>query len=95
MAPYALAYALEGQWEQALAMAQEVSPDPTGKAVIAKLAAKTQLGDIQALQDAIESADKGQGADLRRQVLKVLDHAGADVDSVTSVLDASGGAEAE
>jgi hypothetical protein len=89
MAPVALAYALEGQWERALRTAQEVVSDSTGKAVIAELAAKTQLGDIQALQDAIASAGEERGADLRQQVFKVLDHAGADVGLVSSVLDTS------
>jgi hypothetical protein len=52
------------------------------------------LGDVQALKNSIESAGEEKGADLRRQVLKVLEHAGADVGAVefdlaTSASDAS------
>lgn len=94
MAPFALSYALQGEWETALTVAHELTSDPTGQAVIAELAAKTQLGDVQALKNSIESAGEEKGADLRRQVLKVLEHAGADVGAVefdlaTSASDAS------
>jgi hypothetical protein len=87
MAPLALAYALTGRWEEALGTATDVGRDPTGKAVIAELSARSHAGDVQALRTALDAADDQSRSQLRAQVLKVLKEGGADVVAIEEALD--------
>jgi len=66
-----------------------VGRDPTGKAVVAGLAAHAQLGNVDPLRIAIGSVDPSEGAALRDQVMMVLTHGGADVAAIAASLDAA------
>jgi len=83
LAPLALAHALEGEWEAALIQANRLQEDPTGKALIARLASQAALGDTQALREAVDA----EGPALEAQVMKVLEHGDADVGAIRSILD--------
>ena len=89
VAPLALAYALLGDWEAALQHSQMVGRDPTGKAVLAGLAAHAQLGNIDPLRIAIGAVSPEEGASLRNQVLIVLERGGADVASISAAIDST------
>lgn len=82
VAPLALAYALEGQWESADSMARGIGSDPTGKAVLVRLASAAALGDIEPLRAATTDAP----AAMLDQVMTVLRQGGADVDSIRKAL---------
>jgi len=87
MAPLALAYALNGQWEQAKVGASKIVRDPTGKAALASLAARAHEGDVASLRIAIASAGPEDGARLRSQVLMVIERGGGDAAAVSMALD--------
>jgi hypothetical protein len=87
VAPLALAHALVGEWENALDRSKTVGRDPTGKAVIAGMAAHAQMGNIDPLRIAIGAASPAESAALREQVMMVLTHGGGDVDRVQAQLD--------
>jgi hypothetical protein len=87
MAPLALAYALEGQWQKAQAESAKIKRDPTGKAALAGLAAAAHLGDVGVLHSAIAAAGPEQGPKLRAQVLTVIARGGGDTAAIASALD--------
>lgn len=72
LAPLALAYAAVGRWDDAESTAGEVGADPTGKAVVVRVAAAARRGDLQPLYT--EGGDRV--AALARQVAWLLDRAG-------------------
>jgi protein O-mannosyl-transferase len=82
VAPLALAHALTGEWSKAQQLAATVGQDPTGKAVIASLAASVALGDAGPLQAAMNGATPEQARRLKAQVMQVLTAGGAEVDAV-------------
>jgi len=82
LAPLALAHALEGQWSVAASIASGIGPDPTGKALLVRLASAAALGDTEPLREATRDAPVG----LRAQVMTVLRQGGADVDSIGKAL---------
>jgi len=83
VAPLALAYALTGDWPRALLRASKVDTDPTGKAILARLAAQAALGKVQPLKEATSGPD---GQRLLAQVLLVLRRGGADVGAIELAL---------
>ena len=83
VAPLALAYALTGDWAKALQRSAKVDTDPTGKAILARLASQAAMGDVQPLKEATSGPD---GERLLAQVLLVLRRGGADVDGIQSAL---------
>ena len=87
VAPLALAHALEGNWEAAMRHSASVGRDPTGKAVVANLAAHAATGDVDLLRIAVGAVDQAEGASLRSQVMRVLEVGGADVQSIAQALD--------
>lgn len=82
MAPLALAHALEGEWNAAMRRAEGIESDPTGKAVVARLAAAAALGDLEPLRRAATE----QGPQLVDQVFMVLSRGGADTESIRASL---------
>jgi hypothetical protein len=82
MAPLALAHALEGEWTAAMGRAEGIESDPTGKAVVARLAAAAALGDLEPLRRAATE----QGPQLVDQVFMVLTRGGADTESIRANL---------
>jgi hypothetical protein len=89
VAPLALALALEGEWEEANEYAQSVGSDPTGKAVIVRLAAQAQAGNLKPLNDAMNTTDGVGAMQIQKQVIRVLEHAGAQ-EAVARILDSAG-----
>jgi len=87
VAPLALAHALVGNWEAAKRHSVSVGRDPTGKAVVANLAARAATGDVDSLRIAVGAADSPDGAALRSQVLQVLQVGGADAQAIAAELD--------
>ena len=87
VAPLALAHALVGNWEAAKRHSTSVGRDPTGKAVIANLAARAATGDVDTLRIAVGAAKGPEGASLRSQVMQVLEHGGVDTTAITAALD--------
>ena len=87
VAPLALAHALVGDWDAAIRRSTSVGRDPTGKAVVANLAARAATGDVDPLRIAVGAASKAEGASLRAQVMQVLDYGGADVEAIARALD--------
>ena len=82
VAPLALAHALEGEWSAAARTARTVATDPTGKALVARLAASAAMGDLVPLERARDS----EGLGLVNQVMMVLDRGGADADAIREQL---------
>ena len=78
VAPLALAYALEGEWASAIRTAQVIPTDPTGKALVARLAAGAAMGDLEPL----ERARDAEGPGLVDQVMVVLARGGADAEAI-------------
>ena len=72
---------------QRFAAPARVGRDPTGKAVVANLAARAATGDVDPLRIAVRAASKAEGASLRAQVMRVLDYGGADVEAIARALD--------
>jgi len=87
VAPLALAHALTGSWESAKRHSSSVGRDPTGKAVVANLAARAATGDVDPLRIAVGAAAETDGANLRSQVMQVLEFGGADVQAIAQELD--------
>ena len=83
VAPVALAHALVGEWDESLSQASRLDEDPTGKALIARLASQAALGDVQPLREAIER----DGPALADQVMKVLKHGQADLGPIRAQVD--------
>jgi hypothetical protein len=63
-------------------MARGIGSDPTGKAVLVRLASAAALGDIEPLREATTDAPAG----MLDQVMTVLRQGGADVDSIRKAL---------
>ncbi len=82
MAPLALAHALEGQWAVAAEIVEGIGKDPTGKAVLVRLAASAAGGDTEPLRQAGET----EGPRLVEQVMRVLTRGGADVEAVREAI---------
>jgi hypothetical protein len=83
VAPLALAYALTGDWGKALQRSAKVGADPTGKAILARLAAQAAMGDVQPLSEATADPD---GERLLAQVMLVLRRGSADVVAIQAAL---------
>lgn len=75
LAPLALALALTGQWEEAEARAAEVGVDPTGKAVLVRIAAAARRGDFAPFEAAAAGQPEARAA-LAAQVARVLEQGG-------------------
>lgn len=84
LAPLALAYAVLGRWDEAESTANEVDADPTGKAVVVRVAAAARRGDLQPLFD--EGGNRVEA--LAPQVAWVLERAG-EVEAAQRVRDAA------
>jgi hypothetical protein len=87
MAPLALAYALDGQWEKARTESAKIKRDPTGKAALAGMAAIAHEGDVDALRLAIAAAGPERGPKLRAQVLTVIARGGGEPAAISQALD--------
>jgi hypothetical protein len=74
LAPTALGLALGGRWDEALSLANEVERDPTGKAVLVRLAGAVRAGDTDPLRQM--AAASPEGGRLIEMVAALLDAAG-------------------
>lgn len=72
LAPLALAYAAVGRWGEAEVTAMEVDADPTGKAVVVRVAAAARRGDLEPLR----AAGGTRVGELAAQVVWLLEQAG-------------------
>jgi len=75
-APMALAMALTGDWSAAETMAISIGSDPTGKAVLVRLAAAARRGDMAPLHGEMEAAGSPAGEGLLNQVATLIAFSG-------------------
>jgi hypothetical protein len=76
LAPMALAMALTGDWAAAESTARSVGDDPTGKAVLVRLAAAARRGDLAPLHGEMEAAGSPAGEGLLNQVARLIAFSG-------------------
>jgi hypothetical protein len=76
LAPMALAMALTGDWAAAESTARSVGDDPTGKAVLVRLAAAARQGDLAPLHGEMEAAGSPAGEGLLNQVATLIAFSG-------------------
>jgi protein O-mannosyl-transferase len=72
MAPWALSLALTGRWEEAEEQARAVSEDPTGLAVVVRVAADLRRGSDEELQRAIAAHPEADPQALRGAATSLL-----------------------
>jgi hypothetical protein len=76
LAPLAVALALTGDWGEAERVANQVDQDPTGKAIIVRLAAQARVGNLEPLRVAIKEAGGEPVTELIRQVAWLVEQSG-------------------
>ena len=75
LAPTAVGVAIGGGWDEAEGLAAEIHRDPTGMAILVRLAAAVRRGDLAPL-DAAKASGAGDPALLQTQVAWLLEQAG-------------------
>ena len=75
LAPTAIGVAIGGGWEEAEGLAAEIPRDPTGMAILVRLAAAVRRGDRAPL-DAAKASGAGDPALLQTQVAWLLEQSG-------------------
>lgn len=76
VAPTAVGLAATGRWEAAAELARRVDHDPTGQAIVVRVAAAARRGDLGPLHQA-QASGKGDPVALAKQVAWLLEQGGA------------------
>jgi hypothetical protein len=78
MAPLSVALAATGDWPSAERMANRIGQDPTGKAIVVRIAAQSRLGNLGPLRAATEAAGGQEAVQLVGQVVWLVRRSGDD-----------------